>query len=135
MIAWMPWRGWGRRMLTRHCFCLLHFFLLVPAPLLCFLLHLMDPLEEPVWPDHFRAADPHHVVSRMLPCSFTPTAEVVVVANHALVSKSCNRVLAPIASDPRVEHARPSRLLLLLFNPLCLLESEGELIDRAWHRG
>jgi len=92
----------------------------------------MDPLKEPVWPDHFRAGDPHHVVSRMLPCSFTPTAEVVVVANHALVSKSCNRVLAPIASDPRMDHAR---LLLLLLSPLCPLESDSKLVDRTWHRG
>merc|ERR1712107_813761 len=33
----------------------------------CLHLHLVDPLEQSLGPDHLRAADPHHVVARVLP--------------------------------------------------------------------
>merc|ERR1719266_576720 len=75
-----------------------------PAPLLGLLLHLVDPLEEPLGPDHLRAGDPHHVVARVLARGLARPAEVVVVADHALVSVAGDGCLvAPIARDAGVD--------------------------------
>merc|ERR1712213_183645 len=54
---------------------LLLLLLPAPAPLLRLLLHLVDPLEQSLGPDHLRAADPH-VVARVLPGLLAGSAQV-----------------------------------------------------------
>merc|ERR1712107_619167 len=72
---------------------LLLLLLLLPAPasLLSLLLHLVDPLEQSLGPDHLRAADPHHVVARVLPSLLAGSAQVVVITDDTLVAETNDR--------------------------------------------
>merc|ERR1719222_762230 len=73
--------------------------------LLCLLLHLVDPLEQSLGPDHLRTADPHHVVTRVLPGLLAGSAQVVVIADDTLVAETNDRgLVASIARDSMVGH-------------------------------
>ena len=112
--------------------------LLLPAPasLLGLLLHLVDPLEQSLGPDHLRAADPHHVVARVLPGLLAGSAQVVVIADDALVAEANDRgLVASIARDSMVGHIGSNSRLLRLFHFLGGAHSCRELVHGAWQLG
>merc|ERR1719249_211098 len=108
-----------------------------PAPLLCLLLHLVDPLEQPLGPDHLRAADPHHIVAGVFASLLADSAQVVVIADNALVSEANNgRLVASIAGDSMVGHiGSHSRVLGLLDPLLSATHSCRQLVDGACQLG
>jgi len=99
----------------------------------------VDPLEQPLGPDHLRAADPHHIVAGVLPSLLTRPAQVVVIADDTLVSEAnYGGLVASIAGDPMVSHigSNSSRLLLgRLFNPLGTPDSCRQLVHGACKLG
>merc|ERR1719249_365651 len=120
--------------------CLLLSLLLLlpaPAPLLCLLLHLVDPLEQPLGPDHLRAADPHHIVAGVFASLLADSAQVVVIADNALVSEANNGLLvASIAGDSMVSHIGSHSRVLGLLDPLLgPTHSCRQLVDGARQLG
>merc|ERR1719222_350709 len=112
---------------------LLLLLLPAPAPLLGLLLHLVDPLEQSLGPDHLRAADPHHVVARVLPSLFAGSAQVVVIADDTLVAETNDRgLVASIARDSMVGHIGSNSRFLRLFHFLSRAHSCRELVHGAW---
>merc|ERR1719400_2666894 len=128
---------WGQ--ITSGLLILLLLLLLLlpaPAPLLGLLLHLVDPLEQSLGPDHLRAADPHHVVARMLPSLLAGSAQVVVIADDTLVTETNDRgLVASIARDSMVGHICSNSRLLRLFHLLSGAHSCRELVHGTWQLG
>merc|ERR1712180_447914 len=112
---------------------LLLLLLPAPAPLLGLLLHLVDPLEQSLGPDHLRAADPHHVVARVLPGPLAGSAQVVVIADDTLVAETNDRgLVASIARDSMVGHICSNSRFLRLFHFLSGAHSCRELVHGTW---
>merc|ERR1712107_794569 len=129
---WNPCSGGGASCLL----LLLLLFLPAPAPLLGLLLHLVDPLEQSLGPDHLRAADPHHVVVRVLPGLLAGSAQVVVIADDTLVAETNDRgLVASIARDSMMGHICSNSRLLRLFHFLSGAHSCRELVHGAWQLG
>merc|ERR1712107_470853 len=86
--------------------------------------------------DHLRAADPHHVVARVLPGLLAGSAQVVVIADDALVAEANDRgLVASIARDSMVGHICSNSRLLRLFHFLGGAHSCRELVHGAWQLG
>merc|ERR1711936_552308 len=129
-------KHWRRRSSSSRCISsrLISLLLLLPAPapLLGLLLHLVDPLEQPLGPDHLRAADPHHVVAGVLARLLAGSAQVVVIADDTLVPEADDGgLVTSVAGHPMVRHISSHSRLLRLFNFLCTTHSCGELVDGA----
>merc|ERR1711874_782346 len=112
---------------------LLLLLLPAPAPLLGLLLHLVDPLEQSLGPDHLRAADSHHIVTRVLPSLLAGSAQVVVIADDTLVAETNDRgLVASIARDSMVGHIGSNSRFLRFFHFLSVAHSCRELVHGAW---
>merc|ERR1712110_357431 len=102
----------------------------------CLHLHPVDPLEQSLGPDHLRAADPHHVVARVLPGLLAGSAQVVVIADDTLVAETNDRgLVASIARDSMVGHVCSNSRFLRLFHFLSGAHSCRELVHGAWQLG
>merc|ERR1719367_2572052 len=135
-------RRWSssRRSISRFRLLPLLLFLLLllpaPAPLFCLLLHLVDPLEQPLGPDHLRAADPHHIVAGVFASLLAGSAQVEVIADDALVSVANDGgLVASIAGHTMVDHIGSHSRFLGLLNLLGAAHSCSQLVHGACQLG
>merc|ERR1719367_901001 len=130
------WSSSGRGISRFRLLPLLLSVLPAPAPLFCLLLHLVDPLEQPLGPDHLRAAEPHHIVAGVFPSLLAGSAEVVVIADDALVSVSNDGgLVASIAGDTMMDHIGSHSRFLGLLDPLGAAHSCSQLVHGACQLG
>merc|ERR1712107_749455 len=82
------------------------------------------------------ASDPHYVVARVLPGLLAGSAQVVVIADDALVAEANDRgLVASIARDSMVGNICSNSRLLRLFHFLGGAHSCRELVHGAWQLG
>jgi hypothetical protein len=109
------------------------FLLATPASLLGPLLHLMEPLEEMLRELNLGTGNPHHIVAGVDSRGVAVAAQVVVVADHALVAEPNHRLLAPIAGHVGVGLAAHVAGLLGTLALLSSFDKDLDLVQRTLH--